>query len=117
MSTASKSNFAREHDVTPTTVTNWVKRGYAIENEDGRIEREISNRKLADRPIVYRGGRLGGNAPGCPWVSKRRTREEWDVELIRATLARLKAAGVKLATEEQFIQAADEVLVEWRDVE
>jgi len=27
-----------EHGVTQTTVTNWIKRGHAIENEAGRIE-------------------------------------------------------------------------------
>jgi hypothetical protein len=88
MSTASKSDFAREHGVTPPSVANWIRKGFVVLNDEGRVEREISNRKLANRPMVYRGGRLGGNAHGSPWAGDRRTIAEWEVELLRATLDR-----------------------------
>jgi hypothetical protein len=112
MSTASKSDFAREHGVTPTTVTRWVKRGLAVETDQGRIERELSNRKLAGRPIVYRGGRLGGTPRGGPWA--QRSEEEWELELLRQAVRRLREDGVTLASMDQLAAAANEVQDEWR---
>ena len=115
MSTASKSDFAREHDVTPTAVTHWIRQGLAILNHEGRVEREISNRKLANRPLVYRGGRLGGTPRGGPWATDDRCREQdWEIELISETLRRLRADGVKLATPAKLVKVANEVLAEWR---
>jgi hypothetical protein len=113
MSAASKSDFAREHGVTPTTVTRWVKRGLAVETDQGRIERELSNRKLAGRPIVYRGGRLGGTPRGGPWATQR-SEEEWELELLRQAVRRLRDDGLKLASMDQLVEAANEVLDEWR---
>jgi len=104
MSTASKSDFAREHGVTPPSVANWIRKGFVVLNDEGRVEREISNRKLANRPMVYRGGRLGGNAHGSPWAGDRRTIAEWEVELLRATLDRLREDGIKFASERQLLR-------------
>jgi hypothetical protein len=118
MSTVTKSEFAREHSVSPTSVAKWIKRGLAIENGAGLIEREISNKNLAGRPIVYRGGKLGGTPKGGPWATNGhgdlRTEPEWEVELIGETLHRLKAVGKKLATEAEFVEVANAVLDEWR---
>jgi hypothetical protein len=56
--------FARLHAVRRPTVSGWKKRGY-ISIVEGKVDVVESNRRLADRPDVHRGGRVKVR-PGKP---------------------------------------------------
>jgi hypothetical protein len=58
------AGFARLHGVSRPTVTGWRKRGYVVLG-DGKVDVAESNRRLADRPDVSRGG-VAKVRPGKP---------------------------------------------------
>ena len=59
--------FARSHQVAGPTVTGWRRRGYLVMTADGKVDVAASNKRLADRPDVHRGGRVKVR-PGKPAV-------------------------------------------------
>ena len=76
--------YARLHRVTKGCVTGWKRRGYLVLVEGGKVDVAESNRRLASRPSVHRGG-TAKVRPGKP-VEAAANSELYDVSL--------KAAGV-----------------------
>jgi phage terminase Nu1 subunit (DNA packaging protein) len=48
--------YAQLRGVDRSTVTLWKRQGYLVLTEDGRVDVKASDRKLAARPVSYRGG-------------------------------------------------------------
>ena len=48
--------YAQLRGVDRSTVTLWKRQGYLVLTEDGRVDVQASDRKLARRPVSYRGG-------------------------------------------------------------
>ena len=60
--TMTQSEFARRHGVSRKTVNEWRWRGYVVLAADGHIDARRSEKLLAERPRVYRGGVAKGPA-------------------------------------------------------
>jgi hypothetical protein len=54
--TTTLAGFARLHGVHRSAVTGWKKRGYLAFTADGAVDIAVSNKRLADRPEINRGG-------------------------------------------------------------
>jgi hypothetical protein len=56
----SQTEYARMRGVTKGAVAQWLRRGH-IELVEGKVDVDLADRALADRPSVNRGGQLGGS--------------------------------------------------------
>jgi hypothetical protein len=56
--------FAKLHGVSRAAAYKWKRRGLIVSTPDGKVEVAESNRRLAERAPVFRGGRARGLAHG-----------------------------------------------------
>ena len=59
----SQGRFAKLRGVSKKTVTVWKQRGHLVMHDD-LVDVEASDRRLAERPEWYKGGKLGGTPKG-----------------------------------------------------
>jgi hypothetical protein len=50
--------FSRSRGVSKAAATKWRKAGYLVMTDDGKVDVSRSNARLAERPAVYRGGKV-----------------------------------------------------------
>jgi hypothetical protein len=102
------AEFARLHGVSKPCVTGWRKKGYVV-IVDGKVDVVASNRRLADRPDVYKGGATrvrpgkaavthdadlpNGDAPADGWSMHEARRREMVAAAKMRELALAREAG------------------------
>jgi hypothetical protein len=117
--TLSRTEFAALHCVARITVTRWLEQGHAVLAEGtDRIEVRVSNRLLAQRPEVYRGGVVKtGVAPAGVNALGETAEEAFQLDALKEALRRFGTIGMKKIPPDVLIVAVNKVIDEWNEWE
>lgn len=119
--TLSRTEFAALHGVARITVTRWLEQGHAVLAEGtDRIAVRQSNRLLAQRPEVYRGGvvKKTGVVPAGGVNFWGETEEEaFQLDALKEALRRFGTIGMKFIPQDILITAVNVVIDEWNEWE
>lgn len=128
--------YAKHCGVSQPRITRWKARGTVV-MVGSKVDQEASDALRASLPPAYRGGEVGGSrsaaakerdastaaeaganqlAPAT--VTGRdgevfKSEDEWETEMLRQAIDRLKATGAKSCSVKEFAKTCNVILREW----